>query len=388
MDRTRVIVDCDPGHDDAIAILLAAASPAIELAAITTVAGNQTLAKTTLNARRVCTVAGIDDVPIAAGCERPLVREQIVAADIHGPSGLDGPAWGEARVPLDERHAVDLIIDEVRRSKGATTLVPVGPLTNIATALQREPAIASGIRRIALMGGAIGVGNHTPSAEFNIHADPEAAEIVFASGIPITMAPLEVTHRAAATEPILARIKAIGTPVADMAIALMRFFRDAYERTFGLPSPPLHDPCAVAWVIDPSLVVTRALNVVIDARPGITYGRTICDLYGKTKLPPNADVGVDLDVERFWDVVIDALGRYRSNADPLTSEPAPGLRGRDALLPGSAAGATGDGDLAANGPRAHARPGAGGRTALEAGLHHPWAAGAAGSLVSGSALER
>src|ERR1700730_12834385 len=198
----NIFLDCDPGHDDAMAILLAHGNPAIELLAITTVAGNQTVDKTSLNARRVCSVAAIH-VPIAVGCDRPLTRELKTAAYIHGESGLDGPAFGEPTVPLDQRHAVDLIIELLLQSSGDITLVPTGPLTNIAMAIRREPAILPKIKAISLMGGAIGLGNVTSAAEFNIYVDPHAAAMVFGCGRPITMCPLEVTHQALATERVL-----------------------------------------------------------------------------------------------------------------------------------------------------------------------------------------
>ena len=308
--RRRVLLDCDPGHDDAMAILLAAASPAIELVGITTVAGNQTLDKTTLNARRVCSVAGITDVPIAAGCDRPLARETIVAADIHGASGLDGVDWDEPIVPLDRRHGVDLMIEAASAGDRPLTIVAVGPLTNVATALRRSPAMAARVERISIMGGAIGLGNVTPSAEFNIHFDPEAADEVFRAGIPITLVPLEVTHRALATESVVARIAALDTPVARMSVALMRFFADTYLRVFGFEAPAVHDPCAVAAVIDPVIVPARPMNVAVDTASSLSVGRTACDVYGRTGRKPNADVGIGLDVDRFWDEMIGALATY------------------------------------------------------------------------------
>jgi inosine-uridine nucleoside N-ribohydrolase len=304
----RVVLDCDPGHDDAMAILLAAASPALELVAITTVAGNQTLDKVTLNARRVCSVAGITDVPIAAGCDRPIRREQVVAGDIHGASGLDGVDWGEPTVGLDPRHGVDVIVEAAEA--GPLTLIAVGPLTNVATALERAPHIAANLERISIMGGAIGLGNRTPSAEFNIYVDPEAAAAVFASGVPITLLPLEATHRALATDEVLERIAALGSPVAAMSIALMRFFAETYERVFGFDAPAVHDPCAVAAVIEPSIITTRHVNVMIDTSSGIGAGRTACDIHGVTGNPENADVAIDLDARAFWDLMIQALAAY------------------------------------------------------------------------------
>lgn len=308
----RVVLDCDPGHDDAMAILLAAASPAIELEAITTVAGNQTLDKVSLNARRVCSVAGILRVPVAAGRDTPLRRDRIVAGEIHGDSGLDGVDWEEPSVDLDSREGVDLIVelalrDEVR----PLNVVAVGPLTNVATALQREPRIAERIERIAIMGGAIGLGNWTPSAEFNIYADPEAADVVLRSGIPITLVPLEITHQALATEPILARIAALDTPVARMSDALLRYFAETYERVFGFEAPAVHDPCAVAAIIDPTILPARPMNVEVDLGSELSLGRTVCDVYGTTGRRPNAEVAMGIDIDRFWELMLAALAIYR-----------------------------------------------------------------------------
>jgi inosine-uridine nucleoside N-ribohydrolase len=310
VERRRVVLDCDPGHDDAMAILLAAASPSIDLRAITTVAGNQTLDKTTLNARRVCSVAGIAGVPIAAGCDGPLKRERIIAAEIHGPSGLDGVDWPEPTVEVDRRHAADVIIEEADASAEPLTIVAVGPLTNVATALQRAPRIVDRLERISIMGGAVGVGNWTPSAEFNIYADPEAAQAVLDSGLPITLVPLEVTHLALATPEVIARIDRLDTAVGRMSVALLRYFAETYERVFDFPAPAVHDPVAVAAVIDPTIARTRHVNVVIDTTSELSTGRTVCDMYATTGREPNADVGVDLDVDRFWDLMIGALSAY------------------------------------------------------------------------------
>ena len=313
--RRRVILDCDPGHDDAMAILLAAASPAIELEGITVVAGNQTLAKTSLNARRVCSVAGIRGVPIVPGADRPLRREPVVAAEIHGQSGLDGPDWPVPTVELDPRHAAEFIAERAGAADPRPlTLVAVGPLTNVALALEREPRIVDRIDRVAIMGGAIGLGNRTPSAEFNIYADPEAAAAVLGSGVPITLVPLEVTHRALATEAVIGRIAALGSAVSAMSVALMRYFAETYERVFGFDAPAVHDPCAVAAVIDGALVPTRRMNVAVDTTSELSLGRTVCDVYGTTGRPANVDVGVDLDVDRFWDLLVAALARYGTPA--------------------------------------------------------------------------
>jgi inosine-uridine nucleoside N-ribohydrolase len=295
-----------------MAILLAAASPAIDLRAITTVAGNQTLEKITLNARRVCSIAGITDVPIAAGCDRPLQRDPIVATEIHGASGLDGVDWDEPTVGIDPRRAPDLIVEIAESDERPLTIVTCGPLTNVATALAQSPGLASRLDRIAIMGGAIGLGNWTPSAEFNIFADPEAADAVLGSGVPITLVPLEVTHRALATDEVIERIAELGTPVAEVSVALMRFFAETYQRVFGFDAPAVHDPCAVAAIIDPSIVPTRSMNVAIDTVSELSRGRTVCDVYGMTGRPPNVAVGVDLDVDRFWDLMVAALRSYAS----------------------------------------------------------------------------
>ena len=307
----KVILDCDPGHDDAMAILLAGAAPELELLALTTVAGNQTLPKTTLNARRVASAAGLRDVPIAAGCDRPLVRPQRIAANIHGESGLDGPTFaGEPAIPLDPRHAVDLIIELLLGSDGDIVLIPVGPLTNIATAMRREPRIVEAIGHISLMGGAWGLGNQTPSAEFNILVDPEAARIVFESGAPITLCPLELTHQAKATPDIIERFAGIGSPLGDLSVELLRFFASTYRARHGFDGPPLHDPTAVARVIDPTIVETKPVHVDIETHAEFSYGRTVIDLYDVAGLPHNAEVGVRLDAARYWDLMVGAVASY------------------------------------------------------------------------------
>lgn len=308
--RQPIVLDCDPGHDDALAILLAAAAPSLRLVAITTVAGNQSLDKTSLNARRICTVARIDGVPVAAGCDGPLVRRRIASPEIHGESGLDGPAFGEPTVPLDPRHAVDVILEASLADDGLI-VVATGPLTNLATALARDAGLAGRLRRVVLMGGAIGLGNTTPAAEFNIEADAEAARVLFESGVPITMVPLEATHRALATPAVMERIAALGTPLADLCGQLLGFFADTYRRVFAFDAPPVHDPCAVAWVIDPSIAPTRRMRVDIETRAEFSYGRTVCDVHAVSGRPPNAEVAVDLEADRFWDLMIGALASYR-----------------------------------------------------------------------------
>ena len=308
--RQKIILDCDPGHDDAIALLLAAKHPALELLAVTTVAGNQTVEKTTQNALKVCSLANIRDVPIAMGMDRPLVRPARHAADIHGASGMDGPNVPEPNIELARQHAVDLLIELLLNSDGDITLIPTGPLTNIATAIRREPAIVPKIQAISLMGGAIGVGNVTPSAEFNIWFDPEAASIVFDCGRPITMVPLEVTHQALATEEILSRLRTANRPVASFAADLLVFFADSYKNVFGFPAPPVHDPCAVASVLEPDIIHAADMYVEIETMSELSAGRTVCDVYGKLGKPTNVRVGYGLEVERFWGMLVDTILAY------------------------------------------------------------------------------
>lgn len=308
--RQKIILDCDPGHDDAIALLLAGHHPQIELLAITTVAGNQSVDKTTLNALKICSLAGLRSIPIARGMDRPLVVPAQHAADIHGESGLDGPALPDPEIEPVSKHAVDLIIELLMNSDGDITLVPTGPLTNIAMAIRREPAILPKIKGISLMGGAIGPGNVTSAAEFNIYADPHAAAIVFGCGRPITMCPLEVTHQALATENVLQRLRAARRPVATLAADLLDFFAETYRKVFDFPAAPVHDPCAVAAVIDPTIIKSKPVRVEIETAGEWTRGRTACDMYGSLGLEPNATVGYALEVERFWDLLIETLLSY------------------------------------------------------------------------------
>jgi purine nucleosidase/pyrimidine-specific ribonucleoside hydrolase len=310
MTARPIVLDCDPGHDDAIAILVAHGCPDIELRAITTVAGNQTLEKTTLNARRVCTVAGIVDVPIAAGAAQPLRRKLEAAPDIHGESGLDGPRFPEPTVGVVDVAAADLIVQlALEAEPGELSLVPTGPLTNVATALQRAPEVGPRLREIVLMGGSTDRGNWTPAAEFNIWADPEAADAVFRSGVPVTMCGLNLTHQALATPHVVERVAAVGTQVADVVVDLLGFFADTYRDVFGFGSPPVHDPCAVARVARPDLVGVRDAFVAVETSGGWTTGMTVVDLLSRLDRPANAKVAMDLNVDGFWDLVIDALER-------------------------------------------------------------------------------
>jgi len=302
-----VLLDCDPGHDDAFAIMLAAASPAIDLLGITTVAGNQTLPKTTLNARRVCTVAGITSVPIAAGRAQPLHGQLRAAADIHGETGLDGPAFGEPAVPVEPAAAVEFMRQVILGADQRVTLVATGPLTNVAALLLAHPDLARRLHQIVVMGGSAERGNVTPYAEFNVYVDPEAADIVINSGLPVTMCGLNVTHQALATPDVLARIAALDTPLARICVDLLTFFAGSYRRVFGFAAPPLHDPVAVARVINPAIVTTVQANVAVELAGTHTRGATVVDLHQVTGRPPNAQVAVDLNTSRFWDLIVAAI---------------------------------------------------------------------------------
>lgn len=306
----KIILDCDPGHDDAVAILLAHGNPDIELLAVTTVVGNQTLAKVTANALAVGTIAGITGVPFAAGCDRPLVRTIENAPDIHGESGMDGPAQPEPTIELDPRHAVDLIIETVMAHEpGTVTLVPTGGLTNIAMAARKEPRIVERVREVVLMGGGYHVGNWSAVAEFNIIIDPEAAHIVFNEPWPVVMVGLDLTHQALATPDVVARIEALGTGPARFVRELMDFFAATYQDAQGFDSPPVHDPCAVAYVIDPSIVATRKVPVDIELAGTLTLGMTVADFRAPAPADCHTSVATELDHARFWDLVTDALER-------------------------------------------------------------------------------
>lgn len=304
---TPCILDCDPGHDDAIAILLAAAHPAIDLRAITTVGGNGALDKVTLNARRICTLAGITSIPIAAGAEQPLAGPLEPATDVHGESALDGPDLPEPAVALDPRGATALIAETLGAAAEPVTLIATGPLTNVAVALEKVDHAA--LREIVWMGGSTERGNRMPYAEFNAWADPEAAAAVFASGVPITMIGLNLTHQALATDAVIARMLALGTPLAETVAGWLTFFGGTYRTLFGFPAPPVHDPCAVALVADPATVRTAEAFVAIETEGAWTRGATVVDLDGRVGEPPNARVALELDVPRFWDLVVDAVAR-------------------------------------------------------------------------------
>jgi inosine-uridine nucleoside N-ribohydrolase len=299
---TPVLIDCDPGHDDAIALLLALGSDEVELRGVTTVAGNQTLEKTTANAIRVLELAGRADVPVAAGASRPLVRELYVAANVHGETGLDGPDLPPPQAEPSGLHAVDVLAE---RLDGAT-LVATGPLTNVALLLARYPEARP--ERVVLMGGAIAEGNVTPAAEFNIWADPEAAARVFASGLDVTMVGLDVTHRALVTGAHAEQLRGSGR-VAKAVAELLDFYGVFHREVYGFDGSPVHDAVAVAHVIDPTLLATAHMNVQVDLESQLCRGRTVVDLWRRTGLEPNAHVATAIDAERFLTLLHERLAR-------------------------------------------------------------------------------
>jgi len=302
---TAIILDCDPGHDDAIALLLALGSPELELVGVTTVSGNQTLDKTTANALRVLEHVDRGDVPVAAGADRPLVRERFVAAYVHGETGLDGPDLPPPAGSPREEHAVDFIAEQIRSRDGALTLVPTGPLTNIALLLALHPDARP--ERIVLMGGAIGEGNRTPAAEFNIWADPEAARRVFESGIPTTMMGLDVTHRALIDDEAIERLRGAGRAGA-LAAELMEFYARFHRQMYPeLGGSPLHDPVAVAHVARPGLVTTVPARIAIDCGWELGRGRTNVDTRGRDGATLDNEVGVDIDRDAFVDLLVERL---------------------------------------------------------------------------------
>jgi inosine-uridine nucleoside N-ribohydrolase len=306
-----IIIDCDPGHDDAAALLLALASDEVQLLGVTTVAGNQTLAKTTANAIRVLDCAGRGDVPVAAGASRPLMRELHVAADIHGETGLEGAELPPPSRAPDEAHAVDWIAATLDSASTPVTLVPTGPLTNIALLFARYPGIESAIERIVLMGGSIGEGNVTPAAEFNIWADPEAAHRVFAAEVDLTMVGLDVTHKALLTPDHLEVLEDAGKP-GKLIADLYGFFLSIHGDRYGWVGAPVHDAVAVAHVIDGSLLETTRCGVVIDTGGELSRGRTNVDVRRQTSWPAVHHVAVDVDAERFLALLVEricSLGR-------------------------------------------------------------------------------
>lgn len=308
--RRPIVLDCDPGHDDALAITLALARPELHVLGITTVGGNSPLANTTRNALRVLALLGRSDVPVAAGAERALLRESWVPVEFHGESGLDGADLPEPVASARPEGSLALTEALVAGAGRPVTLVATGPLTNVALLLRARPRICEGIERICLMGGSLGEGNTTASAEFNIWQDPEAATIVFGSGIPISMMGLDVTHRALFLEPDVARLEALDTRLARVWVELLRFFAVYHRRRYGWDGSPIHDAVAIAHLAAPGLVTTELLRVDVERTGDLTSGRTVADREGLRGLPANVEAGVDIDRASFVDLLVEAIASF------------------------------------------------------------------------------
>jgi purine nucleosidase len=309
----KVILDCDPGQDDAVALLLAIASPdEIEILGITAVAGNVPLSLTQRNARMMCDVAERADIAVFAGCERPMVRDAITAEHVHGDTGIDGIAVFEPETPLQEKHAVDYIIETLRTAEDdAVTMVATGPLTNIATAFDREPGILGRVRQIVIMGGAMREGgNYTPSAEFNIVVDPDAADIVFRCGRPITVIGLDATHQVLSTRARVARIDALNNAVADAVTGMLSFFDRFDSEKYTSEGAPLHDPCTVAYLLQPTLFESKLCNISIETQSTLTLGHTAVDFWNVTNKPKNAHWVHEIDADGFYELLIERLARF------------------------------------------------------------------------------
>ena len=312
MAPRKIIIDTDPGQDDAVAILLALASPEeLEVLGITAVAGNVPLDLTSRNARIVCELAGKPETPVFAGCDAPLERKLVTAEHVHGRTGLDGPVLPDPEMPLQDKHAVDFIIETLRAEPaGSVTLCPLGPLTNIATALQKAPDIAERIAEIVLMGGAyFEVGNITPTAEFNIYVDPQAADIVFRCGAPITVMPLDVTHKALVTSARNDAFRNLGTRVGTAVAEMTDFFERFDLEKYGSEGAPLHDPCVTAYLIRPEIFSGRHINVEIETTSELTMGMTVADWWRVSDRPANATFMGDLDADAFFSLLTERLAR-------------------------------------------------------------------------------
>ena len=309
MSKRKIILDCDPGHDDAVAILLAAKNPNLELLGITVVAGNQTLENTQRNALRVVQHLGLD-IPVYAGCGQPMVRDKVTAGDIHGETGLDGPVFDPLTRKIEAEHAVNYIVKTLMNSDEKITMVTTGPMTNLGMAIRMEPKILDKIQEIVCMGGSYANGNVTPAAEFNILADAEAAHVCISSGLPITMVGLDVTRKALCYPNIVERMRKIGNKASVLFADLMAFFCKTQKEVYGWEGGPLHDPITIAYLIDPTVITTKPMNVTVDTSSPQSYGRTNCDYFGYMKKKENVNVGIDIDVEKFWDLVEVGLKLY------------------------------------------------------------------------------
>ena len=309
MKKRKIILDCDPGHDDAVAIMMAAKHPKLALLGVSVVAGNQTLEKTTINALNICQHLNLD-VPVYAGMSLPMVRKQIIAGEHHGETGLDGPVFAPLTKSAQPEHAVKYLIDILIASEGDITLVPTGPLTNIAMAMRLEPKIVPKIQEIVLMGGSYQLGNVTPAAEFNILADAEAAHVVFSAGAPIVMMGLDITNQVQCRTETVARMEKAGNNASRLFADMMHFFIKTQYNIFGFDGGPLHDPTCVAWLIDPSCIELKPMYTEVEIRSEKCYGRTLCDYFNITGNKPNARVGVQISQDKFWDILEECIRLY------------------------------------------------------------------------------
>ena len=314
MTARQIIIDCDPGQDDAVALFLAMASPdELEILGITTVAGNVPLSLTQRNARMMCDLAGQQQTLVFGGCDKPMVREPVTAEYIHGNTGIDGVGAFEPATPLQDQHAVDFIIDTLLAADDASiTLVPTGPLTNIGTAMRQEPRITQAVKELVIMGGAMREGgNRSPSAEFNILADPHAAELVFNCGRPITAMGLDVTHQVLSTRERVARIRVLDNRVADATAGMLSFFHRYDTKKYGSEGAPLHDPCTIAWLLQPALFETRLCNLSVETQSELTIGHTAVDFWHVTDRPHNVSWAHEVDADGFYELLINRLARFK-----------------------------------------------------------------------------
>ena len=313
MSRQRIIIDCDPGQDDAVALFLAMASPdELEILGITAVAGNVPLELTQRNVRLMCDIAGHGDIPVFAGCDRPMVRNLLTAEKVHGKTGIDGIEIVEPQTPLHEQHAVDYIVETLRAAEDeSVTLVPTGPLTNIGTVIDRAPDVLPKIRQLVIMGGAMREGgNYSPSAEFNILVDPHAAAIVFDCGRPITAMGLDVTHQVLSTRARVDRIRQLGNPVADATAGMLSFFERHDSKKYGVEGAPLHDPCTIAWLLAPGLFEGKFCNLSVETQSELTMGHTAIDFWHVTDRPHNVNWVYSVDADGFYDLLTDRLASF------------------------------------------------------------------------------
>ncbi len=308
--KKKIIIDCDPGHDDAIAIMLAGKNPNIDLLGISVVAGNQTLDKTLRNTLNICQYLEIN-VPVYSGCDRPMIKDkQVIADDIHGATGLDGPVFPNLTKKAEQKHAVSFLVDTLCSSDTPITLVPTGPLTNIAMAIRMEPQIVEKIDSIVFMGGSMTRGNVTPAAEFNIYADAEAAHIVFSSGVPLVMIGLDVTREVRCFDSIVQHMRQYDNKASHLFVDLMVFFNKTQQEIFGWEGGPLHDPVTIAYLLDPTVLTLKKMYATVDYKSSDSYGRTNCDYFERSLEHKNVHVATAIDIDKFWRLIEQGILQY------------------------------------------------------------------------------